>query len=893
VSYLSAIRQGEDVIVWERDENGRTERTFRAPYNFYVEDPEGKDSSIYGTPLTNIKFRNSKEFREARDDMISSGYTIYESDIPPELKVLSSEYYGKPAPPIHITFLDIEVDYDKLVGFSTIDNPYAPINAIAFYHEWQDKIVVFALPPKKGKWIDENGADFDQSKFIKDLHDIAPIDSEIEVLFFDTERELLLHILAEIEDSDILCGWNSDFFDMPYIAKRIEKVLGAKYFRKLCFPGADKPKYRDVEMYGTTSQTLDLSGRVSLDYLALFKKYEMDGRPSYKLEAIADEVVPELPKLKYEGTLADLYKNDFLTFIRYNIRDTEILKGFEQKLGYVGLANVMVHISAGLFKHALGTLKLAELATVNYCNHELNLRVNNNEIGDAGSIQGAFVLIPQTGMHDRIGSVDITSLYPSAIRSINISPETLIGQFRETTKASEEIAKGSFVKLILDFDSGEMIEKTADEWRNYLKEAKCAVSGYGTVFDQTKPGIIPSILKDWFNTRKKYQKLKGEAKAAGDKDKAAYYDRLQYVYKIKLNSLYGALNNSYFRFYDLRMGESTTGTGRMILAHQCAKACELLDGTYMLPNVQKYKLTTNGSYVDLDTKKPHNGELHHGYSKEWSVIYGDTDSTYFETHGETDDEAVLIADMVGEKINESFPEFMRETFLCGEGFDDIIKTGREIVASRGIFVEKKRYILRVIDNEGDKVDKLKVMGLDTKKTTLPAVVSKRLNDFVGRLLKGETWEDIAKDVVDYKDELEDGSTRDIMTIGLPKGVQRVEHYTQELKVNGAGVRLPGHVAASIHYNICREKYGDNESMPIISGMKIKVFYITEKVGRFKSIAIPTDAEKVPDWFFEHYKIDMNAHITRLIDNPLNNIVRAIGKETPTRQSIAIDDFLEF
>ena len=333
MSYVSAIRRGEDVIVWERDEAGRSERVFPAPFNFYVEDPKGKESSIYGTALSKVEFRNSREFRETRDDLISSGYDLYESDIPPELKVLSTEYYNKPAPEIHITFLDIEVDYDKEIGFSSVDNPYAPINAIAFYHEWQDKIVVFAVPPKDGPWIEENGSDFDQEEFIQKLRDEAPIDSEFELILFDTEKELLLHILAEIEDSDVLCGWNSDFFDMPYTAKRIEKVLGQSYFRKLSFPGAEKPKYREVEMYGSTNHTLDLSGRISLDYLALFKKYEMDGRPSYKLEAIAYEVVPELPKLKYEGSLADLYKNDFVTFIRYNIRDTEILKGFEQKLG--------------------------------------------------------------------------------------------------------------------------------------------------------------------------------------------------------------------------------------------------------------------------------------------------------------------------------------------------------------------------------------------------------------------------------------------------------------------------------------------------------------------------------------------------------------------------------
>lgn len=857
MSYISAVRRGDEVIVWERAEEGRSERTFRSPYYFFIEDPAGDYVSMHGTNLTKLSFRNGKEFREAKADFKSSGVTLYESDVPPELRVLSEHYYGKPAPTLNVTFLDIEVDYNKEVGFSSVSNPYAPINAVAFYHTWRDQIMVFAVPPKKGKWIATN---IQHDLFIQQLKDIAPIDSPFDVIFFDDERELLLNLLVEIEDSDVLCGWNSDMFDMPYIAKRIEKVLGKKYLRKLSFDGADVPKYREVEAFGNVNTTVDLFGRESVDYLALFKKYEMDGRPSYKLESIADEIVPELPKLKYEGTLADLYHNNFVMFIRYNIRDTEILKALEDRLGYVALANEMVHISTGLFSHALGTLKLAELAVINFCHHELNVRVNDNDMsGSGGSIQGAYVLEPKIGMHDLFGAIDIKSLYPSSIRSINISPETLIGQFVAEEKAAEAIANNTMAPITLTYEDGSSEERTADEWREELVKRKWAVSGFGTVFNQDKKGIIPSILETWYNTRMKYQKLKKEAQADGNKTLASYYDRLQYVYKIKLNSLYGALTNQYFRFYDLRMGESTTGTGRGILRHQCAKVNELMTGEY-------------------DAF----GE---------AIIYGDTDSTYFETWAENEEEAIQIADMVAARVNSSYQRFMQKTFLCQPGFDSLIEAEREIVASRGIFVEKKRYILRVIDKDGKKVDYLKVMGLDTKKTTLPAHVSTVLNNFVGRLLKGEAWEDIAQDIVAYKDELR--SSPDISVIGLPKGVQKVEDYTQRLKLHGDGANLPGHVAASIHYNQCLDRYGDHESLRIISGMKIKVFYLTKKVGRFKSIALPTDAEFIPQWFLDNFKIDKDAHIERLVDNPLNNIIKAIGKDVPSKQSLMVDSLLDF
>ncbi len=855
MSYISAIRKRDEVLVWERHEVGRVEKYYPAPFYFFVEDPGGKYKSIYGDSLSQVQFRDGGEFNSAKNDLVSSRIKLYESDIPPELKVLSKYYYNVPAPKLHVTFLDIEVDYDNTIGFSSVNNPYAPINSVSLYHQHSKLYTVFAVPPP-GSSISLGKASLE---FFDQLNEIVPlpVDAPCEIIFCKNERELLLNLIVEIEDSDVLSGWNSDFFDIPYIAKRIETVLGKNYFRKLSFPNAELPKYRTEEVFGREVITIDLSGRISCDYMALFKKYEMDGRPSYKLESIAEEVVPELPKLEYDGTLHDLYKSNFAWFVRYNIRDTEILKGFEEKLGYVELANQMCHISTGLFKHVTGTLKLAELAIINYCHHELNLRVNNNNVDeDSGSIQGAYVLDPKKGMHEWLGSIDINSLYPSSIRSINISPETLIGQFTDAIKAADEIAKGSYVKLIIEYEDHTEEEHTADEWRQILWDNKWAVSGYGTVFSQEKQGIIPAILETWYATRKEYQK---KAKTSKDKDEAAYYDRLQYVYKIKLNSLYGALNNQFFRFYDLRMGESTTGTGRAILRHQCARANELLTDEYDVL-----------------------GE---------AIIYGDTDSTYFETWATNEEDAIQVADAVADGVNKSFQPFMRKTFLCQPGYDDIIKAGREVVANRGIFVDKKRYILRVVDSEGKKVDKLKVMGLDTKKTTLPKVVSKALNEFVGRLLRGEEWDTIANDIVEYKEALR--NSKNILDIGLPKGVNGVEDYTQRLQSYGTGQRLPGHVAASIFYNQCLEQYNDKENLPIISGMKIKVFYLTADEGRFKSVAIPTDTKVMPTWFIENFKVDLDAHIERLVDNPLDNIINAIGKSTPSRQSLLTDSLLDF
>jgi DNA polymerase elongation subunit (family B) len=674
-------------------------------------------------------------------------------------------------------------------------------------------MVVLAIPPDDATCEVPQAGPAEQDFYDK-MEEITPLVEgvELDVHFCKDEKELLIRLLGEIEDSDVVCGWNSDFFDVPYIGKRLE-LMGHRFFKMLSFPEAMKPSWREIEKFGQPQMMLDLSGRVRLDYMELFRKYEVAERPSYKLESIADEVLPELPKLEYEGSLADLYRKDFAYFIRYNIRDTEILKGFEDRLGYVALANEMVHLSTGDFKHVGGTLKLAELATINYCHHKLGgIIVNDLHVPDHdGQIKGAMVLDPKVGLQEWVGSVDINSLYPSAIRSINISPETLRGQFVAEVEAAEEFAKNSYANLVFRYEDGEMEEHPATEWRDIFRKRKWACSGFGTTFDQEHQGIIPKILEDWYAQRKVFQKKKAEAHDAGDKLREGYFDRLQYVYKIKLNSFYGALTNRFFRFYDLRMGESTTGTGRMILRHQCAEANKVLKGKYDMA-----------------------GE---------AVVYGDTDSTYFSTFASDKETAVEIATGVGDLVNDSFDEFMRESFCVTDEFNGIIACACEIVSDRGIFVDKKRYILHLVSNDGYEVDKLKVMGLDTKKTTMPKEVSAKLNKFVERYLKGEEWDIIAQDIVDYKDEL--SNTKDIMSIGLPKGIKGIEDYTQQLKAYGEGVRLPGHIAAGIFYNLNREKYEDKESMPIVSGMKIKVFYLSKKYGRFKSIALPLDIQTLP------------------------------------------------
>lgn len=506
MSYVSAITQEDNVIVWERDENNvRIKRIYPAPYYFYISDPDGEFKTIFDTPVSKLNFKTRKEYYKARTDLTSQ-FRVWESDIPPEVRVLSNNYYNQPAGKINITLWDIEVDYSSELGFASAKNAYAPINSISMFHMYKDELVVLCVPPPGQQWTSE--------LLMSECQAVEPIPTDYRTVIkvFETEADLLEEFLRQIQDTDLLSGWNSDFFDTPYTAKRIERVLGKHALNKMSFPGAEAPRWEEIERNRRAELIIHLSGRMSLDYLVLFKKYEPGERHSYKLSSIEEEVGLNLPKLEYPGSLQNLYKNDFPFFVRYNMRDSEILRGFELTLGYVDVASQMYHISCGLAQHVQGTLKLAELAIVNYCHHELKRVVPNVTRPDIDrQIDGALVLLPQINMHEYVGSIDIASLYPSAIRSLNISTEKIVGQFSVTEDAQQSIQNKTDDMLLLEYDDGTTDTKTGREWHNYLISNKWAISGYGTVFNQDTPGIIPAVLTGWFATRKKYQADKKRA----------------------------------------------------------------------------------------------------------------------------------------------------------------------------------------------------------------------------------------------------------------------------------------------------------------------------------------------------------------------------------------------
>ena len=866
MSYVDAIwdRDNDIVKVVERDpKQGRVFQNYPARYLFYYPDPKGKYKSIHGESLSRITCKNNKEFQ--KELRIHSNQRLFESDIKPVFRCLEDNYLGKDAPKLNVAFFDIEVDFDPERGYASPDDAFMPITAIAVHLQWMDTLVCLAVPPKKVKMEDAK-------EMVKDFPN---------TILFETEAEMLETFLTLIEDADVLSGWNSEGFDIPYTVNRVIKALSKDDTRKFCL-WDQFPKKREYEKYGKQAVTYDLIGRVHVDSLELYRKYTYEERHSYRLDAIAEYELGET-KTQYEGTLDQLYNNDFRKFIEYNRQDCALLDKLDKRLKFIDLANTVAHENTVLIQTTMGAVAVTEQAIINEAHHRGTIvptRKNRDDLTDTQAA-GAYVAYPKKGLHDWIGSMDINSLYPSAIRALNMGPETIIGQLRpDYTKLEIEnkMAKSSsfaaawegkfgtneyeFVMnkdkvndIIVDWETGSTDVLSGAQIYDMIYESNqpWMLSANGTIFTYEFEGIIPGLLKRWYAERKDMQKKLKEAIAAENKIEEEYWDKRQLVKKINLNSLYGAILNAGCRFFDNRIGQSTTLTGRCIAHHMAGKINEVITGEYN-----------------------HVGK---------SIIYGDTDSAYFSAYStlrkEIDkkeipwdkDSVVQLYDTIAEEVNSTFPQFMLDAFHCPKSRGDVIKAGREIVASKGLFITKKRYAVLYYDKEGKRTDvegkpgKIKAMGLDLKRSDTPEFMQKFLEEVLTRVLNGSQEEEILDLISEFRTEFK---SRPGWEKGSPKRANNITEYEAKEKKAGKA-NMPGHVRASINWNTLKRMNGDKYSQQIVDGMKVIVCKMKDNPLGYTSVAYPVDEMRLPKWFqelpFDHGEMEAT-----IINNKLENLI---------------------
>jgi DNA polymerase elongation subunit (family B) len=519
------------------------------------------------------------------------------------------------------------------------------------------------------------------------------------------------------------------------------------------------------------------------------------------------------------------------------------------------------------------------------------------------SAAGAYVAYPKEGIHDWIGSLDINSLYPSAIRALNMGPETIIGQLRQTMTDEYielQMAKGkSFAAawegmfgsleytavmeqqigtdITIDWENGDVDVLSAAEVYRLIFESNqpWMISANGTIFSHETEGVIPGLLKRWYAERKEMQAKLKEAINAGNKIEEEYWDKRQLVKKINLNSLYGAILNPGCRFFDKRIGQSTTLTGRQIVKHMAAKVNEIVAGEY-----------------DYRGK---------------AIIYGDTDSCYFSAYKTlqkdidaghipwTKENVIQLYDQIGEEVNQTFPQFMLDSFHVPKTRGEVIKAGREIVGSKSLFITKKRYAVLYYDKEGKRADvdgkpgKIKAMGLDLKRSDTPEFIQNFLSDVLEMVLMGKVEQEVLDMITKFRTLFKG---RPGWEKGSPKRANKITEY-QGKETKAGKTNMPGHVRASINWNTLKRMYGDKYSMGITDGAKVIVCKLKPNPLGFTSVAYPVDELRLPQWFkdlpFDHTEMEQT-----IIDNKLDNLIGVLKWDiNSTEEKNTFNSLFEF
>jgi hypothetical protein len=448
--------------------------------------------------------------------------------------------------------------------------------------------------------------------------------------------------------------------------------------------------------------------------------------------------------------------------------------------------------------------------------------------------------------------------------------ENLFGSLEYTAIMNQE--RGT--TLTIDYEDGRSVEMSAAEiWKMiYDSHRPWILSANGTIFTYEQEGIIPGLLSRWYSERKETQKLAREAYGT---DKFDYYDKRQLVRKILLNSAYGALLNEHCRFYDKRIGQSVTLSGRQIVKHMMSQINETITETYQ-----------------------HDGD---------AIVYGDTDSCYFTafpllqdqiTSGElewTKEACIDLYDQIAELTNVSFPSFMEKAFHCPRKNGEVIKAGRELIGDRTLFITKKRYAINIFDLEGKRQDKdgktgkIKAMGLDLKRADTPKYVQAFLMEVLESVLAGKPREDIIARIRDFKKWL---SEQDSWTKGSPKSVNNLTNHT--VKFEKTGKCAVGHARAAINYNYLRKMNGDQYSQKIVDGMKVIVCSLKDNPLGLTNVAYPTDELRLPQWFLDLPFDDLDME-RKLVDEKIDNLLGVLKWDirSDTNTNSMFDELFSF
>ena len=819
--YTCVNRYGNNMLYRGYDDQGKAVKA-RLPFEptMYLvsQKATGEWKTLQGQPVEPIKLDSMseasdfvKKYKDIDNFQVhgNSNFTA---------QFLNSKHPGKidyDSKLINVGNIDIEVQSDD--GFPEPDQAKYPVTAICYKSSQLNAYYVWGT------------GDYDVSKTELEL-------DGAEVLYVKCagETDLMLKFLNYWMHNcpDIITGWNIRLFDIPYLIKRTENILGKETVKK--FSPFGITKYRQIAIKGRDMDAYEIYGVQQVDYYDLFTKFGFTygTQASYSLDHIASTVLGE-KKLSYaeHGSLFGLYKSNHQKFIDYNIKDVQLVDKIDKQTGLMDLALVIAYKGGVNYADTFGTTGIWDSIIYRYLS-DRNIAVPPSVAKRKDSYPGGYVKEPRVGMTEWVTSFDLNSLYPNLIVQYNMSPETLLNG-------------GG------DFTIGGVDHYLNNELTEDARAMDVAVAANGSMYRKDKRGILPDIIIGLYNERKVVKTDMLKLKQDYEKDKTADLDReinrldnTQQAVKILLNSLYGALGNNYFRYFDLRIAEGITLSGQLSIKWAEKAMNEFLNKM----------LKTDDDYV----------------------IAMDTDSLYVDMSPlvkavNPKDPVSFIDKACEEKIVPILAKSYDAMFERMNAYDSRMVMAREAIADKGIWTAKKRYILNVFNNEGVQYaePKLKIMGIEAVKSSTPQIVRDKFKKAYSLMLNS-TEAELQKFVSDFYEEFKSLPPEDV---SFPRGVSDIVKWRDQHTIYKKGT--PIHVRGALLYNKQVEKL--NLSIEgIKNGTKVKFCYLKmpnplmENVISFNPF--------LPKEFGIHEHIDYEMQFNKTFKDPLKLVSDAINWE---------------
>ena len=763
-------------------------------------------------PIQPGKISDCKDFLKKYENV--EGFTVYGNDN------YKAQYISE-------TYPEDEIKFDiKKIRLATIDIEVASENGFPNVFDCAEELLAITLQNYATKHI----ICFASRPYINTRKDVMYVECRDEI-------DLIQHFLAfwEKETPDVITGWNCELYDIPYIAGRIDRILGEKEARRLSPWGNIRRK--ELVIKGREQISYEVAGVSVIDYLDLYKKFTYKAQESYRLDHIANVELGQkkLDHSEFE-TFKDFYTKDWQKFIDYNIRDVELVDQLEDKMKLIELCFTMAYDAKVNFNDVFFQVRTWDAIIYNYLKKRNIVIPPKDRSEKSDKFAGAYVKEPIPGKYDWVVSFDLNSLYPHLIMQYNISPETLL----------EERHPSATVERILNRQV---------KFDNYNEYAICP---NGAMYRKDVRGFLPELMEKMYNDRVIFKKKMLVAKQQYEKTKTkelekeiARCNNIQMAKKISLNSAYGAIGNQYFRYYKLANAEAITMSGQVSIRWIECKMNSYLNKI----------LKTN----DVDY-----------------VIASDTDSIYlnmgpfvetvYKGREKTTEEIVGFLDKVCKMEFEKYIESSyQELADYVNAYDQKMQMKRENIADRGIWTAKKRYILNVWDSEGVRYDepKLKIMGLEAVKSSTPAPCRQKIKDAL-KIVMTKTEDELISFIDNFRKTFNQLPPEEI---SFPRSINDVNKHKSSSTLYSKGT--PIHARGAILYNhLIKEKKLDKKYAKIQNGEKIKFCYL--KLPNPIHENVISYIQEFPKEFGLDKYIDYDLQFSKAFLEPMKVILDAIN-----------------